>query len=88
MDAHASVVAKEVGALETSEVELPAAKGTGSQITQGSFRNPEIVKEELFETDQPELVNSHDDALEAPTKYASTTSLSQEVCAFVGAYGH
>ena len=79
MDAHASVVAKEVGALETSEVELPAAKGTGSQMTQGSFRNPEIVKGELFEADQPELVTSHDDALEAPTKYASATSLSQQV---------
>ena len=27
-----------------------------------------ILKEDIFETDQPELVASHGDALEAPTK--------------------
>ena len=75
------MAAKEVGAWETSEFELLAAKVIGSRMAEGSFRNPEIVNEELFETDQPELLTSHDDALEAPTKYESKTALSQEVLA-------
>ena len=80
--ADVSVVAKEVGTLEASAFELLAAKGTGSHnIVEGSFRNPDIVKEELFDTDEPELVTSRDDALEAPTKYGSKTALSQEAWA-------
>ena len=42
-----SEVAKEVDALETTEFQLPSGTGTGSQMVEGSFRSPEIVKEEL-----------------------------------------